>query len=66
MGITMKNILAATLALSIAAPAFAGGIAPVVIEPEVIMEETSSSSAAGVIVPLLLLLLVAAAVSSAD
>ena len=63
-GDTMKKILAATLALTIAAPAFAGGIAPVVIEPEVIIEETGTSSANGIIVPLMFLLLVAAAVAS--
>jgi hypothetical protein len=64
-GDTMKTLIAAVLALSIAAPAIAGGIAPVIVEPEVIVEETSSTSAGG-IVPLLLLLLVAAAVATAD
>jgi hypothetical protein len=64
-GDTMKKILATVLALTIAAPAVAGGLAPVVVEPEVVVEETASTSS-GAIVPLLLLLLVAAAVASSD
>ena len=53
----------ASLALGQTA-ALAGGIAPAIVEPEVVVEETSSSSAAGVIVPIMLLLLIAVAVSA--
>ena len=60
----MKKIaLAAALSLA-ATTAFAGGIEPVVMEPEPVVQKAASSSAGGIIVPLLVLLLVAAAVSS--
>jgi hypothetical protein len=62
-GDTMKKIIAAVLALSIAAPAVAGGLAPVIVEPAVVVEETSSSSS-GALVPLLVILLIAAAVAA--
>lgn len=61
----MKKVLAAVLALTIASPALAGGLAPVVVEPEVIVEDTGSSSA-GALVPLLVILVIAAAVALAD
>ena len=53
--------LALAAALSVAAStAFAGNIAPVEVEPEIVIEETSSSNG-GIPVPLLFLVLVAAA-----
>lgn len=59
----MKTIVAAVLALSIAAPAVAGGLAPVIVEPEVIVEETAGTSQ-GALIPLLVILLIAAAVAA--
>ena len=61
----MKKIFAAALATLVAAPAFAGGMAEPIIEPEVIVEDTSSS-AGGIIIPILLLILIAAAISSSN
>ena len=61
----LRTFTAIALSSLIAAPAFAGGIAEPIIEPEVIVEDTSSS-AAGIVVPLLLILLLAAAVSGSD
>lgn len=59
----MKKIaLAAAISLA-ASSAFAGGLAPAVMEPEPVVKE-ASSSAGGLVVPLLLLLVVAAAVAS--
>jgi hypothetical protein len=62
-GDTMKKIAIAVLALSIAAPAVAGGLAPVVVEPAVIVEESAGTSS-GALVPLLVILLIAAAVAA--
>jgi hypothetical protein len=62
----MKHILAAALALTIAAPAFAGGMAaPVEATPTVMVEETSSSSS-GILIPIILLVIVAAAVAASN
>lgn len=58
----MKKIaLAAAISLA-ASSAFAGGMAPAVMEPAPVVKEASSSG--GMIIPLLLLLVVAAAVAS--
>ena len=46
-------------------PAFAGGVAEPVMEPNVVVQDTTSS-ASGIVVPLLLLLLIAAAVAGSD
>lgn len=54
----MKKIaLAAALSLA-ATSAFAGGLVPPVVEPEIVEAQTSSSG--GVLVPLLLLVAIAA------
>ncbi len=58
-----KLVAVSSLVALLAAPAFAGGVAEPVMEPEVVAKATSSS-AGGIIVPLLLLLIIAAAVSS--
>jgi len=58
-----KFALAAAMTLA-ATSAFAGGIDPVVTEPEVVEAKSASSSAGGIVVPLLVLLLVAAAASN--
>jgi hypothetical protein len=60
----MKKALIVALAMSVAAPAVAGSLAPVVVEPspEVIVEDTSSSGG-GLLVPLLFLLIIAAVAS---
>ena len=58
-----KTLISVGLLCTISsAPAFAGGMAEPVMEPEVIVEESSTSSG-GIIIPLLLLALVAAAAS---
>ncbi|MCR8724170.1 tail fiber domain-containing protein [Frigidibacter sp. ROC022] len=64
----MKTRLAFTLAaaMTVGQSVQAGGMAPAIVEPTVVIEDTSSSSASGLIVPLMLLLLVAAAASSSD
>ena len=59
----MKKLIAAALISSMALPAFAGGMAEPMVEPEVIAEDTSSTSA-GILVPILLLILIAVAVSN--
>ncbi len=59
----MKLIQATALALLIATPTFAGGLAEPVMEDTVIAEETTSSSRAGIIVPILAILLVGLALS---
>ena len=61
----MKITHAALAATMMASPAFAGGMAEPIIEPEVIVEDTSSS-AGGIIIPILLLILIAAAISSTN
>jgi len=55
-------LVVATLALPATPPAFAGGLAEPVMEPEVIAADTSSSSQQ-LLVPLLLILLLAAAIA---
>ncbi|WP_343078987.1 hypothetical protein [Ostreiculturibacter nitratireducens] len=61
----MKMIRTALAAFCMASPAFAGGMAEPVVEPEVIVEDTAGTSG-GIIVPLLLLVLIAVAVSHSD
>jgi len=59
----MKRFLVTSaLALALATPAVAGGMAEPMMEPEVIAEESSSSG--GFILPLLLIALLVAASSS--
>jgi hypothetical protein len=59
----MKLLHATALALLIATPTFAGGLAEPVMEPTVIAEDTSTSSRAGIIVPILAILLIGLALS---
>lgn len=58
-----KLVLAAALTVA-ASTAFAGGIEPVQVMPEVVVVEETGSTAAGIVVPLLLLVLIAAAAAS--
>ncbi len=63
----MKKFALAAAFAGAASTAFAGNMAPPVIEmaPVVVMEETAgSSSSAGLIIPLILIALIAAAVSA--
>jgi hypothetical protein len=59
----MKKIVLAAVAASLVTPAFAGGMAPVAVEPAVVAEDAASSSAGGYVIPLLFLLLLALAAS---
>jgi hypothetical protein len=59
----MKLIKATAIALVLASPTFAGGLAEPVMEPEVIAEDTTTSSRAGIIVPILAILLIGLALS---
>jgi hypothetical protein len=63
-----KTIIAAVAALTMGQAAFAGSLAPSVMEPEVVytdvQEQASSSSASGLIIPLILIALIAAAMSA--
>ncbi len=58
-----KFALAAALAAT-ASTAFAGGLAPVVVEPEVIVEEAPASSMAGWLIPLIIVGVIIAVASS--
>ncbi len=61
------NILKATaMALLVATPSFAGGMAEPVMEPAVIEEETAAGSNAGIIVPIVALVMFALAMSNGD
>ncbi len=62
----MKLVQATALALLIATPTFAGGLADPVMDNTVIAEETTSSSRAGIIVPILAILLVGLALSGGN
>jgi putative copper export protein len=55
-----KVIVAAALSALVMQPAFAGGMAEPVMEPEIIVEETSTGTGGGWVVPLILIALVAA------
>ena len=64
-----KTLLAASIAATLASQAFAGGFAPVVVDPEpvVVVEPEPQRSSLGILLPLALLGgLVALAVSSDD
>lgn len=54
----MKTVIAATLALTLAAPAFAGNMTPAPVEPTVIEADASSSSNGASVIALGLLLAV--------
>jgi len=54
----MKNLVLAAVLAATASTAFAGGMAPVVIIPEVIPAEPAGSSGAGLIIPLILVALI--------
>ena len=62
----MNLLKASALALLVATPAFAGGMAEPVMEPEVIEEETTTRSNAGIIVPIMALVLFGLAMSGGD
>ena len=62
----MNLLKASALALLVATPAFAGGMAEPVMEPEVIEEETTTRSNAGIIVPIMALVLFGIAMSGGD
>ena len=59
----MNLVKTTAIALLLATPAFAGGLAAPVMEPEVIEEESAASSRAGIIVPILAILLIGLALS---
>ena len=59
----MQLLKATALAFILATPAFAGGLAAPVMEPEVIEEESAATSRAGIIVPILAILLIGLALS---
>jgi hypothetical protein len=61
---TMKLLKASALALLVATPALAGGMAEPVMEPAVIEEDTTTSSRAGIIVPIIALILIGLAISN--
>ncbi len=62
-----KTLTAAVLATLVAGNAMAGGLAPAVTEPPIIVEPVAETSSWGIILPLAALgLLVALAVSSDD
>ena len=58
----MKLLKAALLASVIAAPAYASGLTPPILDETVIAAKTSSSSG-GILIPLLLVVLLAAALA---
>jgi len=60
----MNLLKASALALLVATPAVAGGMAEPVMEPAVIEEETTAGSRAGIIVPILAVLLIGLAMSN--
>ena len=64
----MKTLKASALALLVASPAFAGGMAEPIMEPTpapvVIEEEAASSSRAGILVPILAVVLIGLAMSN--
>lgn len=59
---TRRMVGVACLCAALAGPAFAGGMAEPLMEPEVIVEESSASSG-GIVVPLLLIAIIAAVAS---
>jgi hypothetical protein len=60
----MKKFVLAVAVAALAAPSFAGSLAPVVAEPTpAVIEQDTGSSAGGYVVPLLFLLLLALAAS---
>ncbi len=64
MTLTKAAGLASMLMATSTSALYAGGMAPAIMAPDVIVEETkSSSSSAGILVPLILIALVALAMS---
>ncbi|MEO8529834.1 MAG: hypothetical protein ABI459_01310 [Deltaproteobacteria bacterium] len=59
----MKTLLSATLAIMIAAPAVAGSLAPIPVEPELIVSEQPAASSVSPLLVIGLLVVIGAVVS---
>jgi hypothetical protein len=62
----MKKLALAAAFAAVSSQAFAGGLAAVVVEPEVIVEQPMASSGSNLIVPLVLIALIALASSGSS
>jgi hypothetical protein len=59
----MRLLTTTALALLVATPSIAGGLAEPMMEPEVIEEETAAGSNAGILVPIMAVILIGLAMS---